>query len=341
MLKSIGFALGLFPLALASAGQAPARVVQAPEVLEAMRFVRSYTELGLSPEYRIQGEQIFDKQQVLAANVLVLGPGSRMVFAGTYGDRSDRYIVARTIVVLPGPSPVVTWLRDRDVSPSNAMLPPGKGAPGSSGVSEGADGGPGSTGQVGNPGFPGRSAPTIYVFASKIDGGPILVDLKGQDGGSGGIGQAGGDGASGRTGRPGISSVFDCRSGGGNGGNGGRGGAGGLGGPGGRGGSGGTFILLSPQRVASIAAQAFKVDIAAGKGGPGGEGGVGGEGGRGGGGGNASGLCQGGRPGADGERGAQGEPGQRGADGAPGVFAVTGLTDEQIRMLGLEDQRKK
>lgn len=323
----------------AAGGQAnlERRDLKAPEVMESLRLVRGYTELGLSREFRISGEVPFDGQ-VLTAETIVFAPGSRLVLSGSgpLGDRSERYVVARTLRVIPGtPPPVITWARDPAVSHVPKVLAPQKPDPGPIGGVDGAPGGPGTDGQTGNPGYPGRSAPTLFVLVARVEGGPLQVDIRGQDGGAGGEGQPGGDGGSGRSGHPGISGFIDCRSGGQDGGPGGKGGNGGTGGAGGRGGSGGTLVLLSTQPPLAAAQELFEIDVSPGKGGPGGAGGKPGDGGPGGLGGRGSGFCGGGHSGESGLPASGGLSGASGPDGVPGLFATTVLTDVQLqRALG-------
>jgi hypothetical protein len=291
--------------------------------------IQPYTRMGLNqaaPEV-IEGDRLFE-DSVLVADRIVFRPGSKLVFgANIKGDRSARYIVARTIVVQPGPSPTITWFRG-----SALPDPPGfttKAVPGAMGAVDGAPGAEGTTGATGNPGFPGRSAPTLYVFASRIEGGPIEVNLRGQDGGRGGAGQDGGDGGLGRAGRRAVASLIDCRSPGEDGGRGGAAGNGGQGGPGGRGGSGGLFILVTTTRSLATAKAAFSVDVAAGSGGPGGTPGKPGQPGPGGAGGATVARCMGGNPGPSGAAGQPGTNGVTGAGGAPGVLAVVDMPDAE------------
>jgi len=309
-------------------------VLEPPQVLEALRFVRTYTELGLSPSYEVRDEKRFDGA-VLAVEVLIFHPNSRLVLGRGVADREDRYILARKIRVLgQGPTaPIITWDRD---DTTQRIVPRDPPAPsGSFGGAEGADGQPGAEGRSGNSGYPGRSAPTLYVFASEFEGSSLLIDMNGQDGGAGGIGQAGGAGGPGRTGPMGISSFFDCRRGGGNGGNGGSGGNGGRGGAGGRGGNGGTVILLSTQAGLGQARAHVLVSTEAGKGGAGGEGGEPGPPGTPGLGGSGDGFCGGGAPGKVGVAGKRGERGANGDPGAPGRVAVAALPEEQLAAVRL------
>ncbi len=318
-------------------GQAPARTLNSAEIMEKLLFGRRYTEFGLQPEYHVRGTEVWEAP-VLSASLIIFHPDSRLVFAGSGGDRNERYIIARTIRVLPSQTfspqpPTITWQYERAVTRSSA--PVGKAAPGAAGSLEGGNGGPGTDGLSGNPGYPGRSAPTLYVVVGRIEGGALAVDLKGEAGGSGGEGQQGGEGGFGRTGRNAVANVLGCLAAGGNGGTGGPGGAGGRGGTGGRGGNGGTFILAAPVGVVSRAAQAFRADVSPGPGGTGGGPGAGGAAGQRGLGGSGSGPCAGGAPGSEGKPGPAGTAGEEGPPGVPGVFGATALTDQQLRSLGL------
>jgi hypothetical protein len=306
--------------------------LDAPDLLQNLVVVRDFTEVGLSASFEVEGERFFDGR-VLAAETIIFQPGSRLVLAGERGDRENRYIVARTIKILNGTPPVVTWVRPS----SNDEVPPVSGAApsGSIGGGEGSEGTPGATGQTGNPGFPGRSGPTVFLIVGRVEGGPLHIDIRGQSGGRGGEGQRGGEGGPGRAGRPGVSSIIDCRSGGQNGGPGGRGGDGGKGGPGGRGGNGGTLIVMSTEASLRRIQTVLQADVGGGDGGPGGPGGKPGPGGPGGLGGSGSGLCQGGQMGSAGLQGAAGFDGDGGPPGTRGLFGQAVLTEQQLaRVIG-------
>lgn len=308
--------------------------VNSAQVSDTIRFVaQALKEGGPSPEFSVEGDKIVEGQ-ILAVGVLTFHPGSRLIFAGATGDRSDRFIVARTIQVLSGDPPSITWKRESAPPPMTPM--DGKPSPTGFSGSEGAPGLPGAPGQTGNPGYPGRSAPTVYLFAGKIEGGPILVDLRGQDGGEGGKGQSGGDGGNGGSGRPGISSPFACSAGGQNGGPGGKAGDGGKGGTGGRGGNGGSFILLSSEKSLAVAKDIFRVDVGSGIGGKEGEGGMPGTPGRGGNGGPGSTYCGGGGPGQIGGVGSPGLPGEIGDKGSQGTYSVVPMTSQQRQAAGVQ-----
>jgi len=256
----------------------PTPLVSASDILPALLEFKKSTAAGLPQSYEVIHQRTFDRGNVLAAEEIILSPGSKLILAGPYGDRREKYIVARTIKILPGsPPPVITWER---LDASSILPPPaGKAPPGSYGAQEGASGGSGTDGAIGNPGFAGIAAPTFYLAVNEIIGGVVYFDLRGQDGGPGGEGQAGGDGGNGTNGNPGSSSLFDCKRGGGNGGNGGPGGKGGPGGQGGKGGDGGSLILLAADSLIGRLALQVQADVAPGLGGPGGKGGRGGLGG--------------------------------------------------------------
>lgn len=307
--------------------------LDAPDLLRELVLVRNFTEVGLSASFEVEGERLFDGP-VLAADTIIFHPGSRLVLAGERGDRESRYIVARSLKILSGSGPaIITWQRP----PVTDQVPPvGGAAPsGSVGGGEGSEGTLGAAGQTGNPGFPGRSGPTVFLIVGRVEGGPLKIDLRGQDGGPGGEGQRGGEGGPGRAGRAAVASIIDCRSGGENGGRGGQGGSGGKGGPGGRGGNGGTLIVMSTETTLRRLQAAVQVEITGGDGGPGGSGGKPGPGGPGGLGGSGSGFCQGGNMGPAGPTGVAGSGGDRGPDGTAGVFGQAVLTDQQLaRVIG-------
>jgi hypothetical protein len=249
--------------------RAEPRAIPGTHVVDAIKFLSTYADI-LPGQDTIKGVRAFDSN-VLAANVLTLEPRSRLIFTSGAGDRTERYILVRTLRV-PGPDSTITW--DREPASQRIVAPIGKALPGAMGGRDGLDAAPGPDGLTGNSGYTGRSAPTIYLVVNRIEGGPIELDLRGQDGGEGGIGQTGGDG--------------------------GQGGNGGSGGEGGRGGNGGTLVLLAPAAELERIAAQIRVDV---RPGTGGAGGPGGEPGRGGDGGTA------GRAGQQGTSGPDGQPG--------------------------------
>lgn len=317
--------------------KAEPRSIPATQVIEAIRLLTSYAEVGLPAADVITENRTFEGT-VLAADVLTVHPGSRLILTASVGDRTDRYIFVRTLQV-KGPGATITW--DRVSSGTRLVAPVGKAPPGATGGGEGADGAVGPDGQIGNPGYPGRSAPTIYLVANRIEGGPIDVDLRGQDGGVGGTGQTGGDGGMGRAGARAFGILGLCRSPAGNGGNGGQGGNGGPGGEGGRGGNGGTLVLLAPQAALEKLAGFINADIRPGEGGGGGEGGIAGQGGEGGPPGRVESPCASGQAGKNGTEGNKGPGGSNGTNGQPGVFVKTALTDQQVRSLQLRGESRK
>jgi hypothetical protein len=316
--------------------RAEPRAIPGTQVVEAIKFLSTYADI-LPGQDTIKGVRAFDSN-VLAANVLTLEPRSRLIFTSGAGDRTERYILVRTLRV-PGPDSTITW--DREPASQRIVAPIGKALPGAMGGREGLDAAPGPDGLTGNPGYPGRSAATIYLVVNRIEGGPIELDLRGQDGGEGGIGQTGGDGGLGRAGNRALAVFGICQAPAGSGGNGGQGGNGGSGGEGGRGGNGGTLVLLAPAADLERIAAQIRVDVRPGKGGAGGPGGEPGRGGEGGAAGRAESPCAPGQPGKDGANGQRGQQGTSGPDGQPGVFAKTALTEQQIRTLQLRGEAKK
>lgn len=317
--------------------KADAQKIPATQVLEAIRLLTTYADVGLPLEDVIKGDRTFDGT-VMAANTLTFEPGGRLIFAPAVGDRTDRFVFVRTLR-LAGVGGTITW--DRTQSMQRSVAPVGKAPPGEIGGGEGADGKAGPDGQPGNPGYPGRSAPTIYLVANRIEGGPLEIDLRGQDGGDGGKGQTGGDGGLGRPGSRAVALLGLCRTAPGNGGNGGRAGNGGRGGEGGRGGNGGTFVLLAPEAALEKMASLMYVDIRPGKGGDGGKGGEPGQPGEAGSAGRTESPCASASPGKPGAKGEQGPEGPDGADGEPGLFVKTALTEQQIRSLQLRGEIRK
>jgi hypothetical protein len=312
---------------------ARARKIETPVISDALNSVLTFTtKIGTSPLYEVTGDQPFSGQ-ALAADTIVFKPGSQLRFVGGSGDRSNRYIVAQRIIVQGSTSPPrITWASD-----DYQRLPPtlGKAGFGHLSGSEGVKGGSGEPGTLGNPGYAGRNAPTVYVVVGRIQGAPIIVDLRGQDGGTGGQGQAGGDGGPGRSGEAASNSVFGCSRGGGDGGDGGDGGNGGNGGTGGAGGSGGTLIVVGREGLVEELSETFLVNLPPGNPGPGGEPGPKGIGGPPGEGGSGNGFCSGGHGGKPGHDGIDGKVGVPGPTGEAGVFAYAPLTFQQMRNLGI------
>jgi hypothetical protein len=310
--------------------------VAAPEVLEALRYVRSFTALGLSREYVVENERVFDGP-VLAVERLVFRPGGCLVLGTSKSERPERFIVARQIMLPAEGAPAcIRWERGTSHPPPTSVW--AQAAQGQPGPTEGAAGLPGQDGNAGGPGAPGRNAPTVYVIFDEARGRPLHVDLVGQDGGVGGPGQTGGDGGQGRTGRPGVGATLPfsqttCLLQPSDGGRGGRGGRGGDGGSGGAGGNGGTFLLLSLERSLGRAAMLFEVETAPGQGGPGGAPGLPGKAGNGGPPGSTQNGCPSSSPGAPGDAGPPGSTGPEGRKGAPGVSGATVLTRQQLSAL--------
>jgi hypothetical protein len=176
--------------------KAKALPIPATQVLEAIRHLTTYSDVGLPAQDTIKGDRYFD-QTVLAANVLTFEAGSRLIFRSSVAERAERYVFARTLRSV-GTGGTITWDRERSTRRVAPMV--GKAPPGNVGGAVGGGGQRGSNGLPGNPGYPGLSAPTVYLVVNRIEGGPVEVDLRGQDGGDGGKGQTGGDGGFGRPG---------------------------------------------------------------------------------------------------------------------------------------------
>src|ERR1700722_10447063 len=143
----------------------------------------------------------------------------------------------------------------------------------------------------------GRNAGKVVVRVLRKFVGPLLVDLRGENGGRGGSGAAGAQGPPGNRGGDAVSGIFGCQHGGDNGARGGVGGQGWAGVAGGRGGDGGTLVLRG---VAARQRAEISYELDGGIGGTGGYGGPGGPGGPGGQGGSGGGFCGGGRAGEPG-----------------------------------------
>lgn len=303
--------------------------------------VTELARLGYSKPFIVQGTTVFTSGSILVASEIVFQQGSKLVLAPAMtpiGREQSVYLIARRIVVEPGPLPaVVSWAGSANtfISP----VPAGKASPGAAGY-DGSPGAVGSSGTNGNSGTAGRTPPILFLATREIVGGQLLIDWRGQDGGPGGAGQDGGDGGPGGNGSPASSSLFDCRRGPGDGGKGGNGGNGGSGGIGGRGGDGGQFVLLAlPTEVATVGDK-IRLDVSPGTGGPNGAGGGPGKGGAGGERGRAAPpFCR-----DDAKPGGPGQPGKTGgapigeapgASGLKGAAAVGELNDIQARAIGI------
>lgn len=316
-------------------------VVPASQVASELGEVRNVvTVLGLGDEVVIEGTKKWDGF-ILTANKLVFKPGAKLVFTEQARNARPALVVAvREIVNEDQQQPGrITWERAKNAGAGGDLS--GEGGAGSNGGDRsGGTGGAGGDGATGRRGAKGADAPSIIVVCPKAPThGGIIVDFRGQHGGTGGEGQKGGTGGKGGSGRPASQGAFDCRSGAGNGGRGGKGGNGGKGGTGGNGGEGGTITWVCETDNVSAISNAFAFEIGGGNGGSGGEGGAKGRGGDGGAGGQeARPYCRG--NGSTGSRGPNGEGGPQGANGAggnDGAVLYSQLTSEQLaRLLGEE-----
>lgn len=305
-----------------------------------LRCIEEYLYYGgfnLERPITVEGEVFIPDQAILASKILFAPDSLLVVTAAERGAGKSRllsqcgdaiYVIA-DIIVLQGEA-TITWARPEV---PGVPLDRGQAASGASGAASGESGRDGATGAPGNPGFAGLDAPTLFLVAKTIEGGPLHVNFSGQSGGRGGTGQTGGSGGNGRTGRSASQSLFDCKREPGPGGNGGDGGQGGPGGRGGDGGQGSTVVAILPDYIDS----ADHLDVVV-TGGLSGQGGEGGEGGREGSGGSEGAVqtayCRSpGRAGHDGAGGSTGERGLRGEDGPDGDLFVLQFTYEDFEML--------
>lgn len=330
----------------ASAQMAPTQMgpvpteIQFPEIIDKAVKVRSYTEVGLTPEFVVQGDIVFNSP-ILAARVLRFESGSRLRFSREAWKESELYVVAERIEIDGNDSALIGW-----VPPDPPSTPPpsrGRAIPGAPGNSHGAPGSPGSAGATGNQGYHGEPGPTIYLFVGSIKGSTLSIDLRGQDGSVGGEGETGGDGGAGAPGSPAVALRIEipvirnsqdvCKASGGRGGDGGMGGPGGRGGVGGRAGDGGALVVLTPVDTTTTVRAKLRVALDGGKGGVGGPGGKGGNGGSPGEGGRGDRGCLSGPPGNPGGRGTDGDPGESGPSGLVGEYIASTLTKSQYRRI--------
>ncbi|CAH1689116.1 conserved exported hypothetical protein [Hyphomicrobiales bacterium] len=297
--------------ALAQDGK-PKEVPSSSVVSDAKEVRESVALIGLTPEFVVSGDVLYDSYFV-GADVIRFKPGAKLIFSDkALKVRNNLIFAAKTIVNEDQSKPgIITWSRGEGpaASPPHSGQAPG----GPHGNSDGESGGPGSNGAPGNPGLTGQSAPNLTVFMLSAEGAPPIVDLRGQRGGKGGTGQQGGDGGVGRQGAPASASAVGCKSGAGRGGNGGAGGTGGQGGRGGVGGKGGTFTIVSLPTAFPALISLVRADVAGGEGGDGGEGGA---------------LGKGGPEGSQGAKAlpyCKDEPGRRGKRGVDGAKGGIGL----------------
>jgi hypothetical protein len=291
---------------------------------------------------------LFWSQPCFVRDIIEFRDAGRLIFQtskevpGPEGGQPNYAVICRRLIINGGNKPmtltpcnpgdpgtryertnVITWDRRLHGAPNGAPPPP-KPPDGPQGVL-------GTDGVTGNAGSSGSSAPRkLTVFALEVDvqnGGHLVIDWGGQDGGDGGRGQNGGRGGRGNKGSAGQDESWPgggCETPTGDGGTGMTGGRGGDGGPGGQGGDGGTTVVIStPANLAGVFSSSSIVFVNdAGLGGRGGQGGLHGAGGPGGPPGNRSSDCDPGNPGADGTPGDDGtDIVTSGASGAPGHLA--------------------
>lgn len=311
-----------------AAAQAPSQSQALPDILN---LVGRLLSRSITDKDRLSGVQIdkivYYDSNLIFSNSISFSEGSTLFFSDNAISDGYIYIVANDLSISGNAS--ITWGR-RD---GDAPMPPprGKAPSGTLGRGFGEAGGPGMVGQSGNVGYPGRSAPTLILVVTKIEGGKLSIDLKGENGGQGGTGESGGDGGPGGVGIPGSHSLIDCKQVGGPGGKGGDGGQGGNGGVGGRGGNGGDVFLLDFDKSAK---DHFEISNPGGSGGPGGQPGAGGNPGSSGRGGQeARPFCSGGSPGFRGTPGLPGAEGPAGDNGLPGRYFTTEMPLSMVQRL--------
>jgi hypothetical protein len=277
----------------------PPETRQAAEIFSLIQQAGDMARFKVN-SYEVRENALFPSSR-LATKHLVFGPNSTLLISDEW-TRSPVLLMADEIEVHGNAT--ITWTR-RDVT----QIPPdrGRAQDGAAGRGDGANGSDGADGQPGNIGYPGRAAPSLYLFARKIMGGSLFVDLRGESGGAGGRGQDGGRGGDGAKGAPASQSLLDCKRGPGMGGNGGKGGNAGPGGMGGAGGEGGDLLVIGLGKE-----DLSKIQLHA----------DGGAGGKAGAGGNA------GKPGAGGPEGEAQAPFCTGS-GRSGSFGQPGADDSQ------------
>jgi len=249
---------------------------------------------------------------VLVANKLTIDNGGRIVTNG-----NGLYIFVNEFVAFNNAA-IVSFEDQNRRAPDGAAQ---TAAVGSQGAFAGA---PGLPGLPGNSGVDGEGGGAVIIFANNFSG-PLLIDLRGQDGGSGGQGGVGGNGLKGFKGEDASSGAFGCNHGGGGGGRGGNGGQGGFGGSAGKGGDGGLLGFFYVNSTSIDPPKNPQTTLLGGAPGNPGQGGTGGAPGDGGEGGNGSGFCGGGPKGSPGSAGGAQGPGAPAAAGVNGSIQLIKL----------------
>jgi hypothetical protein len=178
-------------------------ILQSGEIYPLLKKASEIARLKVN-RFNVSENALFPRDS-LAARRLVFSSNSILTISDTW---AGAYILLMADEIeLHGPA-TITWAR-REVD----QIPPDRSrAPdGASGRGDGNNGSDGADGQQGNIGYPGRSAPSLYLFAKKIAGGTLLVDLRGEGGGAGGRGQDGGRGGAGAKGSPASQGIVDCK----------------------------------------------------------------------------------------------------------------------------------
>ena len=285
-------------------------------------------------EFLDQGKLIFDvspnnREYAVICRKLTVNGGGTPIKGNpcNSGDPGTRY----------NNTNVITW--NGRLKAANAGGPV---SPPTAPASSAHDGNAGQGGATGNAGSDGASlgggretsAVKLVVLALDVEfknGGNLVIDWAGQDGGDGGKGQNGGKGDKGTKGNDGQDKGWPssgCDTATGDGGKGGDGGPGGKGGNGGKGGDGGQIIIIStPAALSGPFNNPSQISLvtqsSGGKGGPGGFGGTGGGGGNPGQPSSDCGSAGLGDPGANGDPGPTGDPGNPGNALPPKLEAIT------------------
>ena len=266
-------------------------------VRDVIEFKDSGRLIFIAPKGRptVEGEQ--PNFAVICRKLIVNGGNKPIsVTPCNPGDPGTRY----------GSTNVITW--DQRLHGAAAGAPPAPTPP------QTADDVVGTAGAAGNTGDNGVNAPAkLSIFALEVEvlnGGHLVVDWGGQDGGDGGKGQNGGRGGKGSKGSGGSDESWPssgCKTETGDGMVGATGGRGGDGGQGGRGGDAGfTAVISTPANIGSGGVFQSSSIIFVNDGGLGGHGGKGGNHG------------QGGPGGPPGKKSSECDAGNQGPDGSPG-----------------------
>jgi hypothetical protein len=81
------------------------QLISSANLNDSLRQVYEAIQVGPPAEFVVNGPTPFDGL-VLVAKVITFAPGGSLILGGRFSERGEKYLVARTIVILPGtPAP--------------------------------------------------------------------------------------------------------------------------------------------------------------------------------------------------------------------------------------------